>query len=331
MWSSSGASSSLRRCALLIAVTLVGAAFFDVTSAFGAVIADWEMNEPPGATTMLDSSGSHLSGAIGSAVVTGVVADGATGYQWLSGNRWGSAHPERLITVDSARLNPETADFTVIVRFHTASTGDQNIIQKGQARTTGGMWKIPLFGGKVGCNFLGVERRSAVWSRETVADNKWHTVRCDRRSTGVTLTLDGGTPKTNRNWTGSISNTWPLAIGGKPKCDPPNVGCDYYVGLLDRVVVARSECHGVAATLTGTSGADDLVGTEDRDVIVAKGGADEIRGRGGNDLICAGRGKDQIEGNGGDDVLRGGRAFDSGRGGRGSDVCFSVESARSCS
>jgi Ca2+-binding RTX toxin-like protein len=329
MRSCRGASASLRRWGLLIAVLLVGSASFGAASAFGATIADWEMNEPPGATTMHDSSVSHLSGTIGSAVVTGVVSDGATGYQWLSGNRSG-VHTERLIKVDSALLNPGTTDFTVIVRFRTATTGDQNIIQKGQAHTIGGMWKIPLFGGKVGCNFLGVERRSAVWSNATVADNEWHTVRCDRRTTGVTLTLDGGTPKTNRNWTGSISNTWPLSIGGKPKCDPPTVGCDYYVGLLDRVVVARSECHGVAATMTGTSGADELVGTLGRDVIAAGAGADVIRGRGGNDLICAGRGKDQIEGNAGNDVLRGGRGFDTGRGGLGSDVCFSVESARSC-
>src|SRR5215216_3275602 len=277
-----GASFSLRRCGLLIALLLIGSASLGVACVFNKTIAEWEMNEGPNATTMHDSSGSGLNGTIGSAVVTGVVTDGATGYQWLSANRSG-VHTERLIKVESARFNPAIADFTVILRFRTASTGDQNIIQKGQARTSGGMWKIPLFGGKVGCNFLGVERRSAVWSRETVADNKWHTVRCDRRSTGVTLTLDGGTPKTNRNWTGSISNTWPLAIGGKPKCDGGvTVGCDYYVGLLDRVVVARSECHDVPATMTGTGRADELVGTPERDVIVGKGGADVIRGRGGN-------------------------------------------------
>src|SRR3954452_10944670 len=95
-----GASLSLRRCGLLIAVLLAGSAFMGVTSAVGAEIADWEMNEPPGATTMHDSSGSNLSGTIGSAVVTGVVTEGATGYQWLSGNRSG-VHTERLIEVDS--------------------------------------------------------------------------------------------------------------------------------------------------------------------------------------------------------------------------------------
>jgi hypothetical protein len=229
-----------RRWGLVTAVLLLVTASFGAASAFGAVIADWEMNEPPGATTMTDSSGSGLNGSIGSAVVTGVVTDGAVGYRWPSENRWNTAHPERLITVNSSSLNPGTADFTVIMRFYTGSTGDQNIIQKGQAKTSGGMWKIPLFGGKVGCNFLGVAHRSAVWSNQIVADNKWHTIRCDRRTTGVTLTLDGGTPKTNHNWTGSISNTWPLAIGGKPKCDGGvTVGCDYFVGRIDSIVVMR--------------------------------------------------------------------------------------------
>lgn len=233
------ASFALRRWGLLIAVVLVASAFVDVASAYGAKIADWEMNEPEGATKMHDSSGSGLTGTIGPAVVTGVLTDGRTGYRWPSENRWGGVHTERLIKVDSPRLNPGTGDFAVILRFYTASSGDQNIIQKGQARTGGGMWKIPLFGGKVGCGFKGSEHRSAIWSRERVDDNTWHTVRCERRRTGVTIIVDGGTPRTNPRWTGNIANTWPLSIGGKPKCDPPNVGCDYFVGRLDRVVVKR--------------------------------------------------------------------------------------------
>jgi hypothetical protein len=234
-----GASAGSRRWGLVTAVLLLVSASLGATSAFGATIADWEMNESPGATTMNDSSGSGLSGTIGSDVVTGVVTDGATGYRWRSENRWVTSHPERLIKVSSSQLNPGTQNFTVIMRFYTGSTGDQNIIQKGQAKTSGGMWKIPLFGGKVGCNFLGVERRSAVWSNQIVADNTWHTVRCDRRTTGVTLTLDGFAPKTNHNWTGSISNTWPLTIGGKLKCDQKTVGCDYFVGRIDSIVVMR--------------------------------------------------------------------------------------------
>ena len=344
-----GAVLLLRRSGLLIAVLLPASAFLTAAPTFGATIADWEMNEPAGATTMHDSSGSNLDGTIGSAVATGVVSDGATVYRWPSGNRWGSAHPERLIRVDSSLLDPGTADFVVVMRFQTSSTGDQNIIQKGQATSTGGMWKIPLFGGKIGCNFLGVVHRSAVWSRETVADGQWHTIRCERRSTGVTLTLDGGAPKINHTWTGSISNHWRLSIGGKAQCDGGvTVGCDYFVGSIDHITVSRPECQGEVATITGTSDADDLVGTAGRDVIVAYGGADQIRAGGGDDLICAGKGADQVHGGpGGDriygqdgddvlagdrgnDIIWGGSGFDSARGGRGSDTCHSVERARSC-
>ena len=234
-----GGSSALRRCVLLTAGLLVAGASVDLAPAFAAKIADWEMNEPSGATTMHDSSGSDLNGTIGSAIETGVVVSGDNrAYRWPSENRSG-VRPERLIKVDSSRLNPGTADFVVIVRFYTGSFGDENIIQKGQALTAGGMWKIVLFDGKVRCNFKGSVHRSAVESREIVADNTWHKVRCERRTTGVTIIVDGGTPRTNPRWTGKIANTWPLSIGGKRQCNPPNVGCDYFVGRLDRVVVKR--------------------------------------------------------------------------------------------
>ena len=233
------ASAGLRRWGLVSAALLVVTAGFGAASAFGATIADWEMNESSGAKTMHDSSGSGLNGTIGSAVVTGDVTGGVKGYRWPSGNRSG-VHTERLVKVTSSKLNPGTANFTVVMHFNTGSFGDQNIIQKGQAKTSGGQWKIAIKNGKIVCNFLGVVHRSAVWSRGIIADNKWHTVRCDRRSTGVTITIDGGTPKTNHNWTGSISNSWPVSIGGKPKCDGGvTVGCDYYVGRIDRIVVKK--------------------------------------------------------------------------------------------
>jgi Ca2+-binding RTX toxin-like protein len=343
-----GAVFLVRRQGVLVTVLFLAGLVLGGGSAFGATIADWEMNEPPNASTMHDSSGSGLDAAIGSAIVTGDVVDGATGYRWLSENRSG-VHPERLIKVDSASLNPGTADFTVIMRFNTGSFGDQNIVQKGQAKTNGGQWKVAIKNGKIVCNFLGAEHRSAVWSNQVIADNTWHTVRCDRRPTGVTITIDGGTPKTNRRWTGSISNTWPVSIGGKPKCDGGiTVGCDYFVGRIDRIIITRPECQGVVATLAGTGGGDDLVGTSGPDVIVANGGVDQITSGGGNDLICAGSGADQVHGGAGsdrisgqggndvllgdrgNDVLWGGSGSDTGRGGRGSDECHSIEHRRSC-
>jgi hypothetical protein len=72
-----------------------------------------------------------------------------------------------------------------------------------------------------------------------VSDDEWHTVRCVRRSKGVTVIVDGGQPRRQAGRTGKIANAFDLAIGGKLTCNPPNVSCQYYVGQLDRVIVRR--------------------------------------------------------------------------------------------
>ena len=89
------------------------------------------------------------------------------------------------------------------------------------------------------------------------------------------------------------------------------------------------KCAGVAATKTGTPGADVIKGTPKRDVIAALGGRDTVRSLGGNDLICggsgndrvfAGKGKDKLRGDTGADKLNGGSGNDDLRGGKGRDV-----------
>jgi hypothetical protein len=195
------------------------------------------MNEAPGARTMHDSSGSGLSGTIGSAVLTGVVTNGATGYRWLGQNKEG-LHPERLVLVQSSLLNPGTNDYAITVRVYTGA-GDQNILQKGQANTSGGMFKIDMLQGEVICMYKGSAGRASVRSTQTIWDNSWHRLRCERRANAVTLTIDGGSARTTRKPTGNIANNWEFSIGGKSRCDPPSVQCDYFVGRIDRVVVER--------------------------------------------------------------------------------------------
>ena len=78
-------------------------------------------------------------------------------------------------------------------------------------------------------------------------------------------------------------------------------------------------CNGVAATIVGSSGSDDIEGTSGRDVIATLGGDDKIRGEGGNDLICGGPGNDDIRGDAGNDVVFGGDGNDIIRGETGND------------
>lgn len=109
------------------------------------------------------------------------------------------------------------------------------------------------------------------------------------------------------------------------------------VGALVPVTAAHAAtpmCHGVRATIVGTSGADTLQGTGGRDVIVGRGGNDTIHGGGGADLICGGRGADHLYGDSGADRLIGGRdrvhntedgterIGDTLRGGRGDDRMY---------
>ncbi len=59
-------------------------------------------------------------------------------------------------------------------------------------------------------------------------------------------------------------------------------------------------------TILGTEEADDLRGSNQRDVILALGGDDRVDGRGGNDVICGGAGRDLIKGGPGHDKVFGG-------------------------
>jgi hypothetical protein len=228
----------LRRHAWLASALLFSLGHFAAPALSATtVIARWEMNEPAGSRTMRDSSGSNLSGTIGSAVETSVFVSGRTGYRWSGKNKAGY-HPERLVTVSSSRLNPGTDPFAVTIRIYTGA-GDQNIVQKGQAGTSGGMYKVDMVKGFVICMYRGSKGRAAVRSNQRVWDHVWHRIRCERQPTGVTLTIDGGAPKTTRGATGRIANNKVLAIGGKAYCDAVRVQCDYYVGVIDRAVIRR--------------------------------------------------------------------------------------------
>ena len=206
-------------------------------------IAEWQMNEPAGARTMVDSSGNGFDGLIGSAVGTGSTYDGATGYRWLFASpTLPPAKPERVIEVPhDDRLNPGTGDYAVTIRYRTIQPFG-NIIQKGQGGSDGGYWKIENPKGILTCVFRGVDG-SGDWMRKEVNsgtplnDGRWHTARCERTATGLTLTIDGRVVDSTSGKTGTISNNRPISIGGKVNCDQTSISCDYFTGDVDYVQV----------------------------------------------------------------------------------------------
>ncbi|NND03773.1 MAG: hypothetical protein HKN91_13405 [Acidimicrobiia bacterium] len=93
-------------------------------------------------------------------------------------------------------------------------------------------------------------------------------------------------------------------------------------GELPDVDLSIPTCNGHVATIVGTDGNDELVGSPLDDVIVGLGGRDRIEGGGGNDIICGGPGNDRIFGGTGRDVLYGGAGKDRLFGSFGQDALF---------
>lgn len=230
------------RARVMLAAVTGGVAAFGATAPVHAAatvpVAVWEMNEPPGAATMVDSSGRGRHGSIGAEVVTGSTYAGATAYRFtfLKPNQ-PPAHPEHVVRVpDDPGLDPGTRDYAVTVRFRTTHSFG-NIIQKGQSGARGGYFKLQAPNGIVQCLFRGAEGSGGAGSGIALNDGQWHVVRCERTATAVTMTVDGVLRGRDRDATGNIANASPLSIGGKLKCDQVVITCDYFAGQIDRVVI----------------------------------------------------------------------------------------------
>jgi Laminin G domain len=210
-------------------------------------LADWQMNEPAGSRTMVDSSGNGSNGSVGSSIQTGVTYAGATGYRWSSTNPNGyPAKPERLVTVPDDRLNPGSRDYAVTVRFRTTHSYG-NMIQKGQSETPGGYFKWQIPSGRLMCLYRSRDSRGNLLGQKAVTapvplnDGAWHTVRCEKTADRVTMTIDGTTVvRSSRGTIGPIANTMPLSIAGKVACDQVRVTCDYFAGDIDWVRIEAS-------------------------------------------------------------------------------------------
>jgi hypothetical protein len=114
-------------------------------------------------------------------------------------------------------------------------------VQEGTA-LPGGYWKFQQPSGKIACLFRGSGGSSTASAGSTVRvnDGNWHTVRCERTSSMVTMIIDGVVTGRNRNATGNISNTRPVTIAGKGNCDQVEITCDYFSGDIDYVRIETS-------------------------------------------------------------------------------------------
>lgn len=203
---------------------------------------DYEMDEPFPATVMTDSGSSPVDGVIGHEVITHVQYDGAIGYRFprLTPNQ-PPAHPEHLVTIpDEPSVDPGMDDYSMEIRYRTTNKFG-NLIQKGQATTSGGQMKIQLPKGRPSCYYKGSAGRVGIGAPAsmTLNDGAWHTLKCTRTATQVQLYVDGQLVGRKNGVSGNIDNTFPISIGGKPKCDQIKVTCDYFGGDVDYVRIIK--------------------------------------------------------------------------------------------
>jgi hypothetical protein len=231
----------VRRKIVLLSVALVGVLLLAAPGNAATPVANWQMNEAAGASTMVDSSGNGLNGTIGTHVQTGVaLTGGGTGYRFpYAKPNTPPADPQHLVTVpNSSKLNPGTGNFAVEFRMRTTHSFG-NVIQKGQAGAPGGYWKFQQPSGKITCLFRGSAGSSTAGAGSTVRvnDGNWHTVRCERTPSSVTMWIDGQRTGRNTHATGTIANTRPVTIAGKGNCDQVEITCDYFTGDFDYVKI----------------------------------------------------------------------------------------------
>jgi hypothetical protein len=198
------------------------------------------MNEADGATEMLDDLLPPLNGIIGTEVKVGVVYEGATAYRFprLAPNT-PPAHPEHLVTIpDDPSLDPGDDDYSIEIRYRNKNKFG-NLIQKGQATTKGGQIKIQLPQGRPSCYYKGALGRVGAGSPTPLLDGAWHTLRCTRTASAVDFYVDGVRVGHKNGASGTIDNTSPMSIGGKPNCDQVKITCDYFGGDVDYVSISK--------------------------------------------------------------------------------------------
>jgi hypothetical protein len=219
-----GRRSSLR-LGLVVALVVGPATVLPVSTARAEgprTMATWHMDETSG-TRMVDSTGDH-PGKLHSVTLgrpVGLDSDG-TGYGF-------NGRSSYVSIPDSADLNPGADDVHISFNMMTTSapaTPDWDLVRKGVEPEQ--RYKVELQpGGQVSCIFTGSAGTAIVQQGPAVDDGKWHSIRCEKFSSSVKLTIDG-TAYSTRKSVGSISNSSDMVVGARP-------GSEFYQGDLDEL------------------------------------------------------------------------------------------------
>jgi hypothetical protein len=218
-----------RRARVLVLTAAAMALIAPAAAPAATTVSFWHMDETSG-STMVDSA-SGLNGTL-SNVGLGVPAVFSPGYSFNGSSSIATVPHNPYLNV------PANTTFTVTshVRFPavpSASVVDFDLIRKGLSSTSGGHWKMEIFtNGKAYCLFDGSNASRTINQGPNLADNRWHTIKCIKRPSSLSLVVDG-VSYTSNVVIGAINNTSRVAVGAKYG----GGGGDWYKGIMDEVSV----------------------------------------------------------------------------------------------
>jgi Concanavalin A-like lectin/glucanases superfamily len=207
----------------------VGLALVWAAPASAMVVAQWQMDEPAGATTMVDSSGSGNNGTLfgvtaGLPGSTGAGGDHAYGFD-------GSTSHVNVPRTSSLVIGSNDATITMHVNT-TAKPGtgafDFDLIRDGGATVE----IVPTSkGNRARCHFAGSSAALTLVGGPSLTDGQWHTIVCQKTSSGISLTVD--TTTLSKSGTVGTVKAGPKVVAIGWKTD----NTDFYNGLMDDVSI----------------------------------------------------------------------------------------------
>lgn len=208
--------------ALVIAFVMMSASIGNAATA----VAIWHMG-----SLGADGHTMHDASSAGNHGTTTDVTVSTSGFDGYSYSFNGTS--SKVTVPDAPSLDPGSNPLTVILRVNftavPAGSGDYDLIQKGRA--TRPFYRVEIRpSGSAACLFRGSAGHSSVTLADPLNDGAWHTIRCEKASGSISITVDGTTRSKNAT-IGAISNAKALTVGSKL------AGGDKYQGLLDEVTI----------------------------------------------------------------------------------------------
>ncbi len=240
---------STGRLGLVVALVAGLATMLPATArAAGARTSTWHMDETSG-STMVDSTGKHPG------KLTKAVALGAAGDPAFPGKGYHFNGTSAKVTIPNATdLNPGTGEVHISFSLRTTSVPakpDFDLFRKGTFGQQ--QFKVELQPkGQVSCSFTGSSGSAFIQGGPDVHDGKWHSVRCEKFSSSVKLTVDGKTFKSTKK-VGSISNTADMIVAS-------HGAGEFFPGDLDELTYTLGSTGADSTPPTGTFGVTPSAG-----------------------------------------------------------------------